>query len=62
MAWGIKCRPIKPGSPHLNGKVERSQKTDLEEFTQPLISRAGISRLASTNGNTITTGNVRMGL
>ncbi len=30
--WGIKFRPIKPGSPHLNGKVERSQKTDLEEF------------------------------
>ena len=24
--------PIKPASPHLNGKVERSQKTDLEEF------------------------------
>ena len=24
--------PNKPGSPHLNGKVERSQKTDLEEF------------------------------
>ena len=32
MAYGIKFRPIKPGSPHLNGKVERSQKTDLEEF------------------------------
>ena len=28
----IKFRPIKPGSPHLNGKVERSQKTDLSEF------------------------------
>jgi transposase InsO family protein len=32
MEYGIKFRPIKPGSPHLNGKVERSQKTDLEEF------------------------------
>jgi transposase InsO family protein len=32
MEWGIKFRPIKPGSPHLNGKVERSQKTDLYEF------------------------------
>ena len=32
MEWGIKFRPIKPGSPHLNGKVERSQKTDLQEF------------------------------
>ena len=28
----IKFRPIKPASPHLNGKVERSQKTDHEEF------------------------------
>jgi len=28
----IKFRPIKPHSPHLNGKVERSQKTDLQEF------------------------------
>jgi len=32
MDLGIKFRPNKPGSPHLNGKVERSQKTDLEEF------------------------------
>jgi len=32
MEYGIKFRPSKPGSPHLNGKVERSQKTDLEEF------------------------------
>lgn len=28
----IKFRPTKPRSPHLNGKVERSQKTDLQEF------------------------------
>jgi transposase InsO family protein len=28
----IKFRPTKPRSPHLNGKVERSQRTDLEEF------------------------------
>ncbi|MDC7225958.1 MAG: IS481 family transposase [Spirochaetales bacterium] len=28
----IKFRPIKPASPHLNGKVERSQQTDLQEF------------------------------
>lgn len=32
MEYAIKFRPIKPASPHLNGKVERSQKTDLEEF------------------------------
>jgi transposase InsO family protein len=28
----IKFRPIAPRSPHLNGKVERSQLTDLQEF------------------------------
>ena len=32
MEWAIKFRPIKPRSPHLNGKVERSQRADLEEF------------------------------
>lgn len=32
MGYGIKFRPNKPGSPHLNGKVERSQRTDKEEF------------------------------
>jgi len=32
MEYCIKFRPVKPASPHLNGKVERSQKTDLEEF------------------------------
>jgi transposase InsO family protein len=30
--YAIKFRPIKPASPHLNGKVERSQRTGLEEF------------------------------
>jgi len=28
----IKFRPIKPRSPHLNGKVERTQQTDKSEF------------------------------
>jgi len=32
MDWGIKFRPVKPRSPHLNGKVERVQKTVLYEF------------------------------
>lgn len=32
MELGIKFRPNKPASPHLNGKVERSQKTDKAEF------------------------------
>jgi len=30
--YGIKFRPNKPESPHLNGKVERSQNTDETEF------------------------------
>lgn len=32
MLYGIKFHPNKPASPHLNGKVERSQKTDKTEF------------------------------
>jgi transposase InsO family protein len=32
MTYSVKFRPVKPGSPHRNGKVERSQKTDLDEF------------------------------
>lgn len=32
MECGIKFRPIKPRLPHLNGRVERFQRTDLEEF------------------------------
>lgn len=34
MEYSIKFRPIKPRSPHLNGKVERSHQTDLQEFYQ----------------------------
>lgn len=32
MEYGIKFRPIKPASPHLNGKVERTQRTDLNRL------------------------------
>ena len=32
MKFSIKFRPFRPGAPHLNDKVERSQRTDLEEF------------------------------
>lgn len=32
LEYQIKFRPIRPGSPHLNGKVERAQKTALSEF------------------------------
>ena len=28
MDWAIRFRPIKPRSPHLNGKVERSQRAE----------------------------------
>ena len=40
MEYGIKFRPLKPASPHLNGKVERSQRTDLEEFYPTVDLRA----------------------
>jgi transposase InsO family protein len=32
MSEHIKFRPTNPRSPHLNGKVERTQRTDWEEF------------------------------
>lgn len=37
MELKIKFRPVKPASPHLNGKVERSQQTDLQEFYSTLM-------------------------
>ena len=40
MAWSVKFRPIPPRSPHLNGKVERVQRTVLEEFWATVDSRA----------------------
>ena len=40
MEYGIKFRPVRPASPHLNGKVERSQRTDLEEFYATVDLRA----------------------
>ncbi len=32
LEYHIKFRPTRPSAPHLNGKVERAQKTDLNEF------------------------------
>jgi len=32
MEWAIKFRPLPPRSPHLNGNVERTQRSALEEF------------------------------
>jgi len=45
-SYGIKFRPNKPASPHLNGKVERSQKTDKIEFYSTVdISSADMDSL-----------------
>ena len=41
MEYGIKFRPNKPGSPHVNGKVERSQKTGKEELYSTVDLNAG---------------------
>jgi hypothetical protein len=66
LEWGIKFRPVRPAPPHLNGKVERAQRTDLDE----LYSVIAMSNLSNRDleeldlplaelpaGNTITTGN-----
>jgi len=37
MNWGIKFRPTRPASPHLNGKVERVQQTVLSEFYATIV-------------------------
>jgi len=36
-------RDIKPGSPNLNGKVERSHRTDKQEFYQFLDYTADVN-------------------
>lgn len=38
--WKIKWRPNRPRSPHLNGKVERVQKTILDEFYETVDLRS----------------------
>lgn len=59
MIYGIKFRPNKPGSPHLNGKVERSQKTDKSEFYPTIDVSVGLEDLVLllAEGNTTTTWN-----
>ena len=54
--------PNPPRSPHLNGKVERSQLTDLQEFWAQHDPR-GIQILANplSTGSLITTGDVLTG-
>jgi Transposase and inactivated derivatives len=45
MMYRIKFRPNKPASPHLNGKVERSQKTDKSEFYPTIHLDIGLEQL-----------------
>ncbi len=40
MDEAIRFRPIPPRSPHLNGKVERVQRTVLEEFWDAADAKA----------------------
>ena len=56
MEYGIKFRPNKPRSSHLNGKVERSQKTDLEEFYPTVDLKAADLENLLSEWQHITTG------
>ena len=59
-AWRIKFRPIRPRSPHLNGKVERAQRTALEEFWATVdLDGTRPRRRSSTSGRPSTTGSAR---
>jgi len=46
----VKLRPNRARSPHLNGKVERSQQTDLVEFYALEIDGKGRHRRAKERG------------
>jgi transposase InsO family protein len=46
----IKFRPNRPGAPHLNGKVERSQQTDKVEFWPTVDCSAPFSELEQELG------------
>lgn len=48
----IRWRPIRKGAPHLNGKVERVQKTMIEEFYS--VTELGRSDLAEDLGGYVT--------
>lgn len=52
---GVKFRPNKPGSPHLNGKVERSQQIN-SNFMQLFILSLRSFITSWQSGNTTTTG------
>lgn len=55
-AHSIKFRPIKPRSPHLNGKVERGHKTDLQEFYNTVDYSRKMCLSCLLNGNISTIG------
>lgn len=50
MAAGIKFRPTRPAAPHLNGKVERWQRTDKDELWARLDVRSLTLQQASDEG------------
>jgi putative transposase len=54
MEWGIKFRPIKPGSPHLNGKV-LSEQTSMSSI-QPWILAVRTLRSSCRSGSINITG------
>lgn len=46
--YGIKFRPNEPASPHMNGNVERSQKTDKIEFYSTIdLALVDLDRMAT---------------
>jgi hypothetical protein len=56
MEWAIKFRPLPPRSPHLNGKVERTQRSDLDEFWAVVDPKATDSKTGWRNGSISGTG------
>ena len=56
----IKFRPNRPRAPHLNGKVERVQRTALEEFWPTVDPKAPASPRISRPGRASTTTTARM--
>jgi transposase-like protein len=56
----IKFRPNRPRAPHLNGKVERVQRTALEEFWSTVDPRTRTSPRGSRSGDPSTTTTARI--
>jgi hypothetical protein len=60
MAEAIGFRPVPPRSPHLNGKVERVQRTVLEEFWPTVMPKLRISLTGLRSGCITITGIAHM--